>query len=325
MHEAFEPECNKPGDETDLSYIIRKIWTGRKTMVITIIVCLAIGLGWYSYRVYLVPAQFESHVTCMIESSAISQDDLVLKAKKGDTEEIIFEFTRDSVNPELVPMIVSSTLFLSRIGNILVPKPGSGSFIPVVRLPGLEKADAAQRQAALSGMITAKSGPGRTLTLRVIMPDQVISSIVADSAAACLPPFILQFSTRKATINLNFIIGLKEQADSAYLAALQAISAFHAHTSIPMLQRKELEEKRLQAAYKIALDRVSFLAHAVEKAEFRLQAQTPSITITQPATHAVRVNVPNLLLILVVSIFSGILIGMIILYVKDIQWAPAPK
>ena len=89
-----------------------------------------------------------------------------------------------------------------------------------------------------------------------------------------------------------------------------------------MLQRRELEEKRLQAAYKIALDRVSFLSRAIEKAEFRLQAQTPSITIVQPANTAVRVEVPNLMLVLVVALFCGFLAGGLILYLKSIQWSP---
>jgi capsular polysaccharide biosynthesis protein len=322
MHESREPERRLANDEIDLSDILRKIWIGRVTLAISLLICLAAGLVWTGYRTFLIPAAYESKVTLMIESSTASQDDLFLVEKNGASREIDLVAARDSINPELLPLIVAGSPFLTRIGNLRIQDPKTGSMISVAQLAGQQTAGTPVKTSELDGKITAKSGPGHTLLLQVIMPDPVVAATVADSAAVCLTPFIFQYSTSRAIENLKFVTGLQAQADSQYMQALQAISAFHTHTGTPLLASAPLEEKRLQAAYRIALDRVGLLSREAEKARFRIQSHTPAITIMQPATPAVRINIPNLLLVVAVSLFAGLLAGMTVIYFRNLTGAP---
>jgi len=323
MQEAFDPDRNRTSDEIDLSTIIQKMWTGRKTMALAIIACLVIGLGWYGYRRCLVPAQYESQVTLMIESSVASTGDLFLSEKSGVAENTVLEVVKNSIDPELIPLIVSGSPFLSRIGSIRIADPKSGTLHTVGGLFGNQTENSQGDQQGLKDKIIAKTGTGNTLTIRAIMPDPFLATMVADSAANILPSIVVQFATSRAHGNLKFITGLLALADSAYTAALQAISVFHASQGKPFLTNKELEEKRLQAACKIAFNRVGMMSREVEKAQFRIQAATPSITIMQPATAGVRVHIPNLLLVIVASLFAGFLAGGALVFLKGVNYAPS--
>jgi capsular polysaccharide biosynthesis protein len=323
MQEAFDPDRNHTSDEIDLSTIIHKMWTGRKTMTLAIIACLIIGLGWYGYRRYLVPAQYESQITLMVESSVAATDNLFLSEKSDDEENPVLEVVKNSINPELIPLIVSGSPFLSRVGAIRIPDPKSGTLQTVDGFFGNQTENSQGDQQWLKDKIMAETGTGNTLTIRAIMPDPLTATMVADSVVDILPSFVIRFATSKACENLKFINKLQVRADSAYTAALQAISVFHASQGKTLQTNKELEEKRLQAAYKIAFDRVGMISREVEKAQFRIQAATPSFTIMQPATAGVRVHIPNLPLVILASLFAGLLTGVALVFLKGVNYAPS--
>ena len=319
MQESFDTDRNRTSDEIDVSKIIHKMWTCRKTMALAIIACLIIGLGWYGYRRYLVPAQYESQITLMVESSVAATDHLFLSEKSEAEENPVLEVVKNSIDPELIPLIVSGSPFLSRVGAIRIADPKSDALQTVNGLFRNQTDNSQGDQQWLKDKIMAETGTGNTIIIRAIMPDPSIATIVADSVVDILPSFVIRFATSKACENLKFITKLQVRADSAYTSALQAISTFHASPAKAILTNNELEEKRLQAAYKIAFDRVGMMSREVEKAQFRIQAATPSFTIMQPATAGVRVHIPNLLLVIVAALFAGLLAGGTLVFLKGIS------
>ena len=57
-----EPE-DKKSDEIDLMEIVRKIWTGRKTILITALIFLIIGI----FLAFISPKQYQSSVSLLVE------------------------------------------------------------------------------------------------------------------------------------------------------------------------------------------------------------------------------------------------------------------
>lgn len=314
MKELRDPVTGEPrSDEIDLVQVARRLWKGRKTISILLFFSLATGMGWYTYRRYVDRAEYGASVTLLVESSAVTGDLMMARPEEDEEGRVNLRLVTDSIPADLYPVLIKSTSFIDDLLKIRVKEPAKGDTVPLagllsVQIPGTQPLDLLRQ-----GISVETKVPG-TLKITVVLPDAGAVKQVADSLAGVLTPFLVTFATQKATANLQYIIRLQADAAAATENALQEIAAFHDRTSTPLLANPALEEKRLQANWQIACDRQLLLSREAERARFRIQAATPSVTVIQPASDPARANLPNLVVTLLVSVFAGLLTGSTLAY-----------
>ncbi len=314
MKEHHDPVTGDPrSDEIDLVQVARQLWKGRKTISILLFFSLATGLGWYTYRRYVDRAEYGASVTLLVESTAVTGDLMMARPDEDEEGRVNLRLVTDSIPADLYPVLIKSTSFIENLLRIRIKEPAKGDTVTLARvlsaqIPGTQPLDLLKQ-----GISVETNVPG-TLGITVVLPDAGAAKQVADSLAGVLTSFLVKFATQKATANLQYIVRLQAEADAAAAKALQEIAALHDRTSTPLLANPALEEKRLQANWQIACDRQLLLSREAERARFRIQAATPSVTVIQPASDPARANLPNLVLTLLVSVFAGLLIGSTMAY-----------
>ncbi len=102
-----EPE-DKKSDEIDLLEIIRKIWKGRKTILITALIFLIIGI----FLAFISPKQYQSSVSLLVEpgGSNPAANSAILKQLSALTG-VPTGGSQDALTPALYPLVVGSEYF----------------------------------------------------------------------------------------------------------------------------------------------------------------------------------------------------------------------
>jgi hypothetical protein len=276
-------------------------------------------MGWYTYRRYVDRAEYGASVTLLVESSAVTGDLMMARPDEDEEGRVNLRLVTDSIPADLYPALITSVPFLEQLLRIAVTEPGEGKHTSLADLLNT-KYPGDGPMILLKKGISVENTQSGTLKIGVVLPDAGAAKRVADSLVEYLTPFLVKFATAKAAANLQCISHLQSEADAAAAKALQEFAALHDRTSTPLLANPALEEKRLQANWQIACNRQLLLSHEAERARFRIQAATPSVTVIEPATDAARANLPNLMVTLLVSLFAGLLIGSTIAYLGS-----APK
>lgn len=137
-----DPELNK-SDEIDLVEIVRKLWLGRKTILITTAVFLVIGI----LLALITPKEYQSQVTLLVEPGGNNSgaNNAILKQLSALTG-VPAGGSQDALTPTLYPMVVGSVYFRLDLLSEKVTDPASGKGIslgkyldkhPVKTLPGI--------------------------------------------------------------------------------------------------------------------------------------------------------------------------------------------
>ncbi len=143
------------------------------------------------------------------------------------------------------------------------------------------------------------------LTVTVADQDATISAIMADSVVSRLNKFILDYRTRKARTDYEYVSALCETARKDYLRAQGEYAAFTAsHTNIYAPDIKAREEY-LQNESQLAYMTYSQLKTQQETSRARVLESTPVYTIVESAYVPHRAASPKKLLTLFAFVFLG--------------------
>lgn len=315
MQESTDQARDNRDREIDLVAMAGKLWKARKTLITSMLICSLLGIGWYVYKRFVAQPEYESDTILLIEPSSIADEILLAQSEDNRNGKLKISIASDSIPGELYPLIITSDPFLKQLLQIEVNDPISGR--PVILSDLLTRfAPGSDALTLLKNGLTIESEVSHTLHIRLTLPRTKVVTAVTDSLASLLSPYLTGFATKKAFLNMHYISLLQSQANTDAEKALKEISDFHDRKSKQLLENRTLEEKRLQANWKIAYERQVFLSREAEKARYRLQAATPSVTVIQPASAAKRTKLPNLMLILLASVLTGFIIGSGILFLK---------
>lgn len=125
-------ELNKSSDEIDLAEIARKLWLGRKTILITTAVFFVIGI----FLALITPKKYRSEATLLIETDAGSQtgmNTLIQQIAAASGINISQKQINDALTPDLYPVITASTPFLLELSQSEVTDPGTGKPVAVAQ------------------------------------------------------------------------------------------------------------------------------------------------------------------------------------------------
>lgn len=160
--------------------------------------------------------------------------------------------------------------------------------------------------AAIKGALSATTDSKSNMTIvSATFQDPEVAAAVADSAVAKLQEYIIDYRTRKAQEDCNYLEKLCKERKEEYYKAQKAYADFMDANRNVVLQRTQAEGTRLQNDMSIAFQIYSQVETQLQVVRAKVQEAKPVFAIVEPATVPLRASSPNKPLILIAFMFLG--------------------
>ncbi len=172
------------------------------------------------------------------------------------------------------------------------------------------------------GKLLKKKSKIFSLTVEAQNPE--ISALLADSVMNCLKRYVVDYNTRKATKDLEFIKARYDDARQNYYLAQKRLANYSDSNNNVILKSVAVKKERLTREFNLAATIYTSLAQLYEKAKIRVQDHTPVFTVIEPPKVPLRKSAPKTTLILIGLLLVGAFIGFTIeLYkiIRDSGWS----
>ena len=170
------------------------------------------------------------------------------------------------------------------------------------RLTGEQNRKIAIIKGALSATIDSKSN---MTIVSATFQDPEVAATVADSAVAKLQKYIIDYRTRKAQEDCNYLEKLCKERKEEYYKAQKAYADFMDANRNVVLQRTQAEGTRLQNDMSIAFQIYSQVETQLQVARAKVQEAKPVFAIVEPATVPLSPSSPNKKIIILGLMFLG--------------------
>lgn len=359
MNETIPPVPSTYPEEDSIDFIAiaKTLWGGRKTILISLVICTALGLA-----IALLTPKVYTVTTVMVPQ--VSTDKKAGLSSLASMAGIDLGMAQNAeVSPLLYPKIVSSNPFMLELMNTPVhfsdvdttvsvftyytevAKPGLLGTIkkytlglPGVILKALIKPKAEPTLQALSGnkplCLTKEQYELKKklveninlqvdkkegyLTLSVTMPEALAAAEVAKKAQALLQDYITRFKVEKSRAELEFIQERYNRAKGEATREQYSVAADQDKFKDLVSQIPQVKTSRKQMDYAISNSVFQELAKQLEQAKIQVAKDTPVFTIVEPVAVPTEDSGPSGLKILVTWVFFGLLIGGGLVYSKTI-------
>lgn len=375
MTETQTKKENKDS-EIDLIDIAKKIWSGRKIIIKSMIVFFVLGI----FIVIFSPKEYKSEITLVVETSSSGSGMSGLLQQFGGLAGISMNKTdKEALVPDLYPEVIKSTPFLLEIMKQKVIDSKYDSTLTVeqylerhtrpslagsiakytIGLPGkimewirgtqkvkinkilpTVSADSALNLSIEPLSITKKQSDfietlsecisteedfkkSNKFIISVEMQDPLVVAQVTSYVVKDLTKYIIEYRTKKAKTDLNFVSARTAEAESKYLEAQQALAIYKDRNKNVILSSVQTEEDQLQSEYDLAFSVYSALAKQLEQAKIKVQEETPVFNVMNPAQIPLKKDKPRTSLIMVLMLLIGGFVGVGILlgkiYLKNVM------
>lgn len=320
--------------EIDLLELASKLWKERRRLIIWSICGAVIGLviafsipREYTTSVKLAPEVTDSKTASGGLGALASMAGLSTGGGAG----------ADAVYPMLYPDVVSSVPFVTGLFDVEVTTKEDGErmtvqqymdeethgpwWSAVLGLPGKiiglfrskeevpagHKLDNFQLTVdenllveALNKRVTASvDAKTSVVTISVMMQDPLVSAILADTVVNRLQEYVTDYRTNKARKDLAYAEKLNEEAKNNYYKAQQDYADYLDRNQGLALHSAQTTRDRLQNEASLAFNLYNQTAQQVQKAQAKVQENTPVYAIVTPPTVPVKPTSPRKFLILV--------------------------
>jgi uncharacterized protein involved in exopolysaccharide biosynthesis len=343
-------------DEIDLVELALTIWKGRRTIIISTIIIVLVGL-------FVALFSAEEYTTTVKLMPEIGQKD----GSMGRLGNLASQFgfggasgssDGSSIPPEYFPEIMKSLPFMQSLLNYQVYIPDadekmdlfyyfseyrSGSVVAAVKkytiglpftilgmLRGEQEPeiynmdDGNGKREILSfskeewqiieqfrNQISVQMGEETGIvTVTVTMPEGYLAADVAEHVTTSLTQYIKEYRTEKTREDVLFIESRKAEAINRFEKAQEKLARFRDQSHGQLTQMAQTREQRLQSEYELTFSVYNSLANRLEEARINLQEETPVVKIIEPAAIPKERSAPNKPLIMLVSVFLGVITGL---------------
>lgn len=156
----------------------------------------------------------------------------------------------------------------------------------------------------------------KIFSVTVEAQDPVVSALLADSVMNCLKRYVINYNTRKAKKDLDFIKARYLEARQNYYAAQEALADFNDSNNNVILASVNIKRERLQREFSLSAGIYLGLAQLLEKAKIRVQDRTPVFTVIEPPKVPLKKSAPKTTIIIIEMLLVGAFIGFSIELVK---------
>lgn len=160
-----------------------------------------------------------------------------------------------------------------------------------------------------------------TVSLSFSMGDPVAAAQMLEQAKNYLQETIIEFKTRKAKKQLEFIQKQYEEAEKSFKEKQIRLAAFQDSnrgliTAVPMTRQSQL-----QSDYNLAYNLYVELAKQYENQKIKVQEDTPAFITIEPVSIPLEKSKPKKEMIIAIWSFLGIVIGIGTIFAKDFMKA----
>ena len=149
------------------------------------------------------------------------------------------------------------------------------------------------------------------ITIEVSDQDPLISAMMADSVKVRLQNFIVEYRTKKARNDLQFMEGLFAEAREQYVKARQQYAAFSDSNQDLLLQSFRSKQDDLENDMQLKYNAYTQVYEQLQLSRAKVQEQTPVFTVVKgasvPIKHSSRSKASTVLLFLFLAFAMGML------------------
>lgn len=320
--------------EIDLLELATTLWKQRKKLIIWSVCGAVLGL----IIAFSIPREYATSVKLAPELNdnkaaagglgALASMAGISAGSSGGT---------DAVYPMLYPDVVSSVPFLTGLFDVEVVTKEDGQKMTVQqfmeeettgpwwgaimgipgKIIGLFKSeeevpadhkldnfqltmDESKLVEALSKRVTASvDAKTSVVTIDVLMQDPLVSAILADTVVSRLQDYITAYRTNKARKDLAYAEKLNQEAKDNYYAAQQRFADYLDRNQGLAFRSAQTIRDRLENEAALAFNLYNQTAQQVQKAQAKVQENTPVYAVVTPPTVPVKPASPRKALILI--------------------------
>jgi uncharacterized protein involved in exopolysaccharide biosynthesis len=155
------------------------------------------------------------------------------------------------------------------------------------------------------------------ITISAKMQDPLVAAEIVEFTKNYISKYITEYYTAKARRNLEFIESQYMEAKVRFYESEKVLSTFQDSNQNITSARAESEKTKLQSEFNLAFNIYNELAKQLETAKLKVREQTPVFTILEPVSIPFKKSEPRRLIILIVSVFFGVLTGITTVYLQE--------
>ena len=151
------------------------------------------------------------------------------------------------------------------------------------------------------------------ISISVKMPDPVVAANVARFSMNYLTEYIINYRIEKQKRDLDFLAERLNAAKGKYYSnqTKKATYTDQMPLNTLRLQSADLQRERLESEYKISSTFYNTLLQKYEEAKLKMQQETPVIKVLEPPIVPNIKSEPKKLIILVISLFLGLVTSLL--------------
>ena len=168
----------------------------------------------------------------------------------------------------------------------------------------------------LKGRIETSIEENSTVKISVQMPDPMVAARTTQMAASYLTNYILEYRTDKAQQDLIFVQKQYDEKKDRYNAIQRRLARFRDRNMNIISETARIEQEQLESENQLAFSLYQSLAQQLEQAKVKVQEETPIFKVLEPIQVPLGKSKPNRELIIALSLFIGIFLGLGIVFLQ---------
>ena len=156
------------------------------------------------------------------------------------------------------------------------------------------------------------------VTIGAEMGEPLLTAQVAKKTVELLQKYIIEYKTRQATENLEFIEARYKEKKIEFEKARAAFFEYRDRNRNIVEERTNIRYQELSDAYNLASQVYQNLAEQKEQAEIAVKKDTPAFSVIEPVKVPIEKSAPRRSMIMVISVFLGGFLGIGLIFGKMI-------
>lgn len=155
------------------------------------------------------------------------------------------------------------------------------------------------------------------ITISITSQDPLVSATLADTVRAKIQQYIIDYRTKKARNDLEYVQSLCTEAKSQYRKAQQLYSSFSDANEDVILTSYKSKQEEMENEMQLRYNIYNQCAQQLQLAKAKVQERTPAFTVIQPATVPLKKDGPKRMTIVFIYIFIAFTFTSIYVLYKD--------
>ena len=148
------------------------------------------------------------------------------------------------------------------------------------------------------------------VTIGAELGEPLLTAQVTQKTVELLQKYIIEYKTKQAVQNLDFIEASYNEKKAEFETAREAFFEYRDRNRNVIEERTNIRYQELSDAYNLASKVYQSLAEQKEQAEIAVKKDTPAFSIIEPVKVPIEKSAPKRSMIMVISVFLGGFLGI---------------